>query len=275
MVVEAPAEDPTLATGEAPPTMAFRASQLPASPLTELASRIREIVIAALQGRPLPQSPIAIEPVRNESRLVRLKTVAPNVRDLDFFFFAMEVEIAYSQPDRRTDDEEAGDSIKAIAFLGRTGLRVAELRRRGSARVQTLPPWLSGAEAFGRSLHSALREKRIEPMLIGEADRSAVGNDLLFDKLTEDRPRGKTLDELTQLAMAHRAPTGFYVDDLILAARDRTGGIWGFQLNVDERDGQLMLDSSPLVKVEKFEPEKQRRHYEEMPPPPPPAVPPP
>lgn len=261
-----------IAVGSAP-TLAPRETGSPfaPSPLSALASGMRDIVWAALDGRPLPENGIAVEPARDPERRVRSKHPVPPTRELDVLAFAMEVTVIL-RPSSPDDGESTDDgSIEAIAFLSRTGLKVAGLETKGSRRPLALPPWLSGVERFGQDLVAALRGRRMGELLVGEAERSVLNDELLYRRLMDERPKLERLEQAERVAAKHAAIAGYKLDDAFLVARDRRGGIWGFQLEIEDSDGRVALDGSPLVRVEKLEKDAEERSS--APPPPPPATP--
>ncbi len=280
---QAPPPAPTLRVASAPPTPPAgprtpRASsgEFAPSPLTGLAQGLREIAFAALDGRALPASEIAVQPIREPSRLVRGGHELPSSADLTVLAFAMEITLALADPATArgsTDDERS--SIRVIAFLSRAGLKVGSLELKTSSRADPVPAWLAGTQTFARDVLSALREHRIGNLLTGEAERPALSDDFLFERLMAERPKVDELREAELLAERQRNLFGVKLDEAFLVARDRTGAIWGLGFQIEEHHGHLELDSSPLLRVERLEKDRQRDPDLPPPPPPPPAPPPP
>ena len=240
-------------------------SDFPPSALTGLATSIRELVIAALEGRPLPAHP-PTEPIRDPAKLVRLKSPLPPVAELEFVVFALEIEIVVVDPPRTPapGNSHENNSITGLAFLSRTGLKVGSLETSSEDKAPPLPPWLSGAAGFGREVHAALRGGRVSTLLLGEAERPVIGNDALFREVMEENPTREKIGELERLAQRSAEPLGYELDDVGLLARDRGGDLYAFELDFDEHDGQVVLDSAPLVRAERIEVERHDK---------PPAVP--
>lgn len=247
----------TLAAGPtlSGPPVAATGSFAP-SPLSDFANGVREIAFAALDGRPLPQGSIPVEPSRDPSRRVRSDSPPPPSSELDVVAFAMEITLVLREPSEGADDEQRG-SIELIAFLSRTGLKVAGLRTRGPRKGYALPGWLAGAERFGGDVVAALRDRRLGALLVGEAERPVLGNDFLYQRLMEERPKLEAIQDAEALSAGHTRVLGYKVDDLFLVTRDRGGVIWGLQLELEDPDDQPILDGSPLVRVERLD-EKER-----------------
>ncbi|MCL4749536.1 MAG: hypothetical protein KJ015_05225 [Myxococcales bacterium] len=262
------AAGPTLSGPPGSPSGAFAAS-----PLTEFAGGVRDIALAALDGRPLPQGAIPVEPSRDPSRRVRSDKPPPPSRELDVFAFAMEITLVLREPSSTSADDPEDGSIELIAFLSRTGLKVAKLEARSPRSHRPLPVWLSGVERFGNEVLTALRGGGIGQLLVGEAERPVLSDDFLYRRLMDERPKLEQLRSAEALAARHGRVLGYRVDDVFLVSRDRAGVIWGLELELDESDGQVMLDGSPLVRVERLD--KEERERLEAPPPPPPPPPPP
>lgn len=265
-----PSASATLAAGPTPsgppgsPSGAFAAS-----PLTDFAGGVRDIALAALDGRPLPRGAIPIEPSRDPTRMVRSKHQPPPSRELDVLAFAMEITLVLREPDSTSADDPEDGSIELIAFLSRAGLKVAKLEARSPRSHRPLPAWLSGVERFGHEVLIALRGGGIGRLLVGEAERPVLGDDFLYRRLMDERPKLEQLRSAEALAARHGRVLGYRVDDVFLVSRDRAGVIWGLELELDESEGQVMLDGSPLVRVERLDKE-QRERLEAPPPPPPP-----
>jgi len=269
VTVVAPAPESPLALASEPPTASAPAGVGYAeSSLTELARSVQAVTVAALEGRDPTLAGLPIERIKDPDRLVRSKGTVPPVRDLEFLAFAMEVRIVLSRDDSVTSgDADDVRAIEAVAFLSRTGLKLAQIRSRSSRDIRPLPPWLAGVEQFGSSVVQALRNHTANGLLVGEAERPLLG-DALYEQAKKELSRVE-LGPLERAVALHPTPLGYTVDDVFLVARGPGGVIWGFQLQFDEDQGRVVLDSSPLVRVEKLEPER------DIPPPPPAPAPPP
>lgn len=259
---------PTLAAGPTltgPPRGTSPGAFAP-SPLTELANGIRDIALAALDGRPLPSGAIPVQPSRDPERRVRSDGPAPKSSDLDVLVFAMEMTLVLRAPRDSGGDDDGRGAIEIIAFLSRTGLKVASLRTRDARSYHPLPDWLSGVGRGGGEIFSALKSRRIGDLLVGQTERPVLGDDL-YQMLMEKRPTVERLQEAEALAAAHDRVLGYHLDDVFLVARDRDGTVWGLELEIDESDGKHYLDGSPLVRIERVK--RDRSPPPEAPPPPP------
>lgn len=284
---------PVIATGEAPPgnapgrNTAASVSFAP-SPLTDLAKALTTLAVTVLDGNPPPPGPIAIEHVRSGKKLVRSEGALPKGSDLEFFLFGIQMYAILDEgPDPNTVPGSAGPpraedgSIRITGLVGGTGYRVVDLSARSARKSQRLPGWLMGSVQSCNETVEALRGGRINSLFITEADRPLFKNDDLFARAMNELPKPERVREVEDAVKKHPRVLGVEVDDLYLVAReksDTTGQFfYAFEFNVDEDDGQLVLDSSPLMEVEKRD---TKAHPSDddvspAPPPPPPAPPPP
>jgi hypothetical protein len=240
-----------------PPAHGSRGSAFPPSALTDFANGITSIVIAVLEGRAPPDRPIPIERVRDPSKLVRAEEPIPPVQELEFFLFALEVDIIFTPPapPPGTTAEAPDNGVRSIAFLSRTGLKVARLRPSSGNSAKPVPAWLAGVEQYAKDVHSHLRSGQMSSLLVGDAERPVVGNDALFREIMEDQAKPADLRVMEEAAKKSRGPIGVRADDVILVARHpRSSDFYGFKLNLDEVDDVIVLDSAPLMRVQKFEP---------------------
>lgn len=272
VVAVAPAKEPRPA--QSPPSLSGPPRDpralFPPSPITDFANSMRQIALAALDGGPLPEVGVPIERQRDPNRLVRAEQPRPAARDLEVFAFAMEITLILRAPNADGGSDEDDGGFEVIAFLSRTGLKVAGLRPRGPRAIKETPGWLSGARTFGNDVLGALRRRRIGDLLVGDTERPVLNDDFLFKRLMDERPKVDALERLEALAAKHERALGYHFDDVYLLARDRSGSLVGLQLQVDEDDGQLMLDAAPLVRVERLRKDRDEPAALEAPKPPPP-----
>jgi hypothetical protein len=174
-------------------------------------------------------------------------------------------------------------AVRITALVGSTGFRVVDLAVRTGRRSQRLPGWLAGSLQASTETVDALRRGRIGSLILGEADRGVFQSDDLFQRAMKELPKPHEIAACEDAVKKRPRLLGVEVDDLYLIARDRNDTsnqyFYGFEFNVDEDDGQLVLDSSPLMQVEKRD-VKERDDDPvgtppPVPPPPPPTPPPP
>jgi hypothetical protein len=137
-------------------------------------------------------------------------------------------------------------------------LKIAKLGTRDPSRAHPLPPWLDGAKRFGTEILDAARGGTLERLLVGEAERPVLGNDVLFDEVLKDLPNRQQLERVQALAKTKRELIGLRFDDVYVVARDKHGEIWGFKLEIEEDKGRLAFETSPLIEESRLEPEQLR-----------------
>ena len=231
-----------------------------ASPITDLAQRITDLVIAVNDGNPPPRGTLPLERERPVSELLRGEEKAPRSADLDFFAFALELDIVLvaddGQSPRPVGDGPNDGGIRVVLFLSRTGLKLASLELTGPDRVRPVDRWLAGAAEAGAEVFAGVRERRVGSMLFGESERAVIGDDRVFKEISDELPSAKELARADELARNHATILGFDFDDVFVIARDRRGTFWGFALQVESDDGRFVLDTGPLVRVQRMDPER-------------------
>lgn len=237
------------------------ASSFAPSALTAFANQVTDLIGQVLDGKPPPSSPLPLVPWQASDRLVKSRTPSPPPRraDLEFVVFAMELYLVLSADAAApTNPSPDAGKLETITFLSRTGLKLAKLSVRGPSSPHPIPPWLEGAKQFGAEIFAAARRDALESLLVGGPERPVLGNDLLFSQMMKDLPAREELERAQQLARSVREPIGLRFDDVFVIARDRRGEIWGFKLELEETNGQLAFETSPLIEVSRLEPEQLR-----------------
>ncbi len=239
------------------------------------------MAVTVLDGNPPPEGPIPIEHFRADKKLVRSSEPVPRGSELEFFLFGVQLYVVLdpgSDPQTpaavgaRPPPEDG--ALRAVLLLGKTGIRLVDLKVRTGRKPQTLPGWLSGTRDVGNSVADAARGGRLESMLFGEADRSVLGSDDLFQRAMKELPKPDVLRLAETAVRAHPRPAGIVVDELYLLARGPKGDLWAFELNIDEDQRGVVLDSSPLLRADRRDPH-EREEPPDLPPPVPPPPPPP
>lgn len=230
-----------------------------ASPLTDLAERVTELVIAVNDGNPPPRV-LPLEQERPVSELLRGEQKAPRSADLKFFAFALELDIVLvaddGQSPRPIGDEPLDGALRVVLFLSRTGLKLASLELGGPERIRPVDRWLAGAAQAGAEVYAALQGQRAGTLLFGESERAVIHDDRVFREISDELPSANDLARAAELARKHPAILGFDFDDVFVIARDARGNFWGFGLQIETDDGRYVLDSRPLVRVQRLDPER-------------------
>jgi hypothetical protein len=252
----------TTSTALAPEKPALRRPDVRYAPsaLTALAESVTQLVATVIDGHPPPPGPLPLERRRNQDKLVRGDEGAPRSRDLDFLGVAFELDLVLVPDDptlpRPAGDVEPDGTLRTIAFVGPGGLKVASLDVQGPRPPRPLAGWLGGAEEHGKNVLDALRSGRLGELLMGEPERALFANDQVWREVEKELPKAEEQARAQALARAHPRPAGYRMDDIIVMARDARGSFWGFALQVDEDDGQAVLDSHPLVRIQKLDPNR-------------------
>ncbi len=219
------------------------------SPLTPFANEVTALALAALDGRPLPSTDIPLERYDSARKLVSLEpgASAPRSAELLVLAFAMEIEANLA-----TNPDAPTARLETLAFLSPAGLKVAVLDQRSPAGLGPLPPYVSGAGEFMTQVVSAARSANWSTLLVGEAERRVLADERLWHEIEKERPQQAELDLISRLAQSSSKPTQFGLDDIGIVTRHRDGTIWALKLNFDHQDGQVVLDTHPLVRVRRL-----------------------
>jgi hypothetical protein len=240
---------------EAPPRVPLETGYGP-SPLTPVANDLTVLVANVLDGLPPPAGPIPLERERPPDKLIRGEEAAPRSKELQFLGVAFELEIVLvkepSPPPAA--DRDADGVLETIAFVSRTGAKIAALDVDPPRAPRQVDAWLAGAEEQARAVVDAVAVGRLRELLIGEPERSIFDNDVIFRKLEKELPDAEEIRRAEALARSHPRALGVRMDDVIVLGRDRHGVFWGFALQIDEHEGKTVLDTGPLVRVEKLDP---------------------
>jgi hypothetical protein len=277
------APPPTIATsdppvGEPPTRDTSSGSPFAPSPLTELATALTKLASTVLDGNPPPRGPIPIEALRRDRKLIDSSGPPPQSADLEFLAFGIEMMVMFHEG---TDPNISAGSpgpppppedgaVEATLLLGKTGIKIVELHLRSGKKSQKLPGWLAGASPVGNDLADAARRGKLDAMLVGESERSVLGNDKLFQMALKERPKPERVREVEAAAKKYPRTLGVEIDELYLLAKSRSGAIFVFEFNIDEDDGQIVLDAAPLFSVERRDPDDRMGHPVDGPGPPPP-----
>lgn len=219
------------------------------SPITALADEMVAINEAAIAGRALPPHRIDIEPLRTDSPDVSYRDESERpVGNLQYVVFGVEADIVFDRS--ATDPDDAG-ALRVVIFLSRAGWKLARVMARPAPTTMPVPRWLTGLEDVCWEVVRAAKERRLDQLLVGEAERAVLGNDALFDLIRQELPKRESLDLLADL-VPDEGPSGLRVDDLVLVARDAKGELWGFEYDMDRKGGRTVLDSRPLVRASRF-----------------------
>jgi hypothetical protein len=87
-----------------------------------------------------------------------------------------------------------------------------------------------------------------------EQKNKLFDDDVIFRKLEKELPDAEEIQRAEALARSHPRVLGVRMDDVIVLGRDWHGVFWGFALQIDEHEGKTVLDTGPLVRVEKLDP---------------------
>jgi hypothetical protein len=219
----------------------------PASPeaqLKELADRAKRLVIAAIEGRPLPAD-LPVGPVVDGRPLLEARDPLPDVTELEFFLFALDFMFFPTQ--------DTGSGVRAAVVLTPQGIRIAQLKAPVSveSKPDPLPDWLGAVRPVGTMISDAVRAKSVKALLFGEADRALMRNDQAFTLLTSLLPTPAQIEVVAQrVARGSGAPVGFQVFHFGWLARAPNGDMFGFQLRLDG-GGNRQLRSDPIVRSER------------------------
>jgi hypothetical protein len=234
------------------------------SPITAFATVMTEVGLAAIQGRPLPTIPVATRaqvdpqnPRIEYGRSGESLHIQGEPRVVGFFFEVTFV-LKVGQPDPNAELGTQDGQLRTLLYLSRYGLHV--LGVESSAMSPTpgspAPPSLSGLADVGRDILRHLAEGRIEEILVGEAESRLVNDEHLWSEVTRNAPRGRSLERTTRFATTIGQPQMTYrLDDFGIALRDEVGTLFGLELDFDELNGRIVLDTSPLIRVELIEPQ--------------------
>ena len=249
-----PADSNTMVT--APPNEADYAhgsGLFAPSPLTALADELVALNDATLQGRRLPPHRIDIEPTTEDIPVVHYRDESDGTpKNLQYLAFGVEIDVVFDKPvpDDPDDPEKAG-SLRVVVLLSRIGWKLVNVSPRPSPSTLPIPQWLSGVEDIGRAVIRAAREQRLDALMVGEPERGVIAHDAFFRVLQKEVPDRQRLLDVGKL-VSERNPSGYGVDSLILIARDDQNEIWGFEYDMDQKDGAIVLDARPFVRASRF-----------------------
>jgi len=223
------------------------------SPLTALADELVTLNDAALQGRRLPLHRIDIEPMKDDIPVVHYRDESDGTpKNLQYLAFGVEMDIVFDKPvPGDPDDPEERGSLRVVVLLSRIGWKVVNVSPRPSPSTSSIPQWLSGVEDIGGAVIRAAREQRLDALLVGEPERGIFAHEAFFRAIQKEVPDRQRRLDVGKL-VSERSPSGYRVDSLILIARDDQNEIWGFEYDMDRKDGAIVLDARPFVRVSRF-----------------------
>ena len=226
------------------------------SPITELATAVTEIALAALREEPLPEGVIAIEEPHPDQPLVRIRSDAElNLEELEVLGIGLELEIMLGAHEEEgeapPEPTEQEATLKTAVFLTSHGLCVVGLQVRSPRLGRPLPSDQPGIAELAEDILERLRNDSLQAIFIGEPQRAAIGSDRVWGELTEGLPRPAELARAASFARANERPRGFGFDDLAILIRDGSGNLFAVVLDLEHgSDGSLELDSRPLIRVQ-------------------------
>ena len=217
------------------------------SPLTPLADRVTDLVLAALHDRPLPDMGIPIEPLGEGQELLDLRGALSSVpEDLEVAGFGIEMDMVMA-------GGPLGARLGIVLYLGPTGVRVAYVAVSTGRRGGALPRELAEIDAVASHVLSAMRGGAIEELLIGEAERRAVADDRVWSELARERPDDETLARAVELSRTSGDPLAYRVDDVGVLLRDSSGRWYAAELDFDHQaPGVVVLENGPLVTLRRL-----------------------
>ena len=217
------------------------------TPLTPLADRVTDLVVAALTDSSLPDVGIPIEPLHEGQDLVDLHGAIGSVpEDLEVVGFGMEMDMVMA-------GGPSGARLAIVLYLGPTGIRVAYVAVSTGRRGGALPRELAEIDAAASHVLSAMRGGAIEAILIGEAERETVGDERVWNELVRERPDDETLARAVELSRTTEDPLAYRVDDVGVLLRDGVGRWYTAELDFDHQGpGVVVLENGPLVTLRRL-----------------------
>ncbi len=228
------------------------------SPLTKLANDVTDIAFAALREEPLPERAIAIERIDPERPLVRVRSDAAfSAEGLEVVGIGLEMELSLGPEEEEGGGDHASEpgedetTLKTVVYLSPNGLRLAGLEIRSPRLGRPLPSEQSGLGEIAEDILERLRSGSLNEILIGDPERQAIGDDNVWEEITEELPDGELIERAATFARANTgAPRGYRFDDLAILVRDPSGALFALVFDLEHgSDGSLELDSRPLVNV--------------------------
>jgi hypothetical protein len=243
--------------GERSPTRPFAET-----PITGFAEGIADLALAAVEGRPLPPSPVPTrEPLMDEPQRVEWwPPDSPRPSRLEVLAVALEVELILKRggPDDQGAVDERFGAVLATLVVNRNGLRVVSARPRAAPPSTTdrrPPPGLEGLPEAARQVLAALRSGDLAPFELDERDRRLLANDTVWAQLRADAARDlrgprirSLLDGLPEM------PLSYKLDDVGVLARDQDGRLFGLGLELDAEGESFVLTTTPLVQARRLWP---------------------
>jgi hypothetical protein len=217
------------------------------SPLTPLADRVTDLVVAALRDRPLPDVGIPVEPLNDGQVLIDLRGAIDTVpEDLEVVGFGMEMDMVMGIG-------PSGARLAIVLYLGPTGVRVAYVAVSTGRRGGSLPRELAEIDAVASHVLSAMRSGAMEQILIGEAERHVIGDERVWNELARERPDDETLARAVELSRTTDDPLAYRLDDVGVLLRDGVGRWYTAELDFDHQaPGVVVLENGPLVSLRRL-----------------------
>lgn len=232
------------------------------TPLTGFAEALSDLALDAVQGQPLPPSPIPTRsPLgREPAEIEWWPPGEPRPRRLDVLAVGLEVDLVL----KRGEPPEAGTLAERFGVLrvtfvvNRNGLRVVSLRP-GAMSAQpgggSPPRGLEGLREAAQALVASLRRGDVSAYQLTGADRQLLANDSVWHQLHEDGPPlGRAREIAPLLEGLPDAPLAYRLDDVGVLARAEDGRLFALSLELDPQDGTYVLSTTPLVRVRRLWP---------------------
>jgi hypothetical protein len=106
---------------------------------------------------------------------------------------------------------------------------------------------MAGAPQVVGGVLAAARDRRLGRMVVGEELRPLFGD--YWAQIERELPSPDGIRDIETFVAAAGKPQAYDVDDLVLLGRDGERGLYSFSFNLDNHDGQVVLDARPLIRV--------------------------
>ncbi len=231
--------DPALLSG----TPRQRAHFAP-SPITELGEKIVEFVVAAIDGRPLPNELPLGTPRREEGPVQLTGLDLDQARSVAWFAVGLEVDFSV------TTQGGKHPNVESVYMLSEVGLHLISVTVGDRERKQALPDWARGLETVATDLLATAKKGNLATLLPGDDVRRLIADDVLWERATRSLPRADEFAKVEALARAATSgPTGYRIDDVEVAGHLPNGTICTCKLDFDEADGGVYLEPHAHVRL--------------------------
>lgn len=231
------------------------------TPITEFAEAMTDLALAAVEGRPLPTSPVPLRhSIDGAPEVEWSEHLRERPRRITVIGIAFELELILKRgtPPEGAEGAARFGSVRATVALSRNGLRLVELRPRAMTPepLGGAPPrGLEGLPALARQLVSDLRQGDIHTYDITESDRVLLGDDAVWAEAQELRLIHARIPEIRRLLEGlPDEPLAYHLDEVGILARDDQDRLLSLAMDFDPRDGSFALSTQPLVEVRRLWP---------------------